>query len=44
VQHVVFGEVTKGADVIKRIEAEVATESGDPKVPITIVDCGELSA
>ena len=37
----VFGEVTEGLDVVKKIEAQGA-DSGRPKVPVTIVDCGEL--
>ena len=40
-RHVVFGEVTEGLDVVKKIEAQGA-DSGRPKVPVTIVDCGEL--
>eukprot|EP00892_Ulva_mutabilis_P006628 jgi/Ulvmu1/4337/UM002_0060.1 len=40
--HVVFGEVTAGQDVVRRIESEAGSSSGDPEVPVTIVDCGEL--
>jgi cyclophilin family peptidyl-prolyl cis-trans isomerase len=41
-QHVVFGEVISGQDVIRRIEAEAGSSSGDPEVPVKIVDCGVL--
>jgi hypothetical protein len=40
-RHVVFGEVTEGYDIIKRIEA-TGTDSGKPKNPVTITDCGEI--
>lgn len=39
-QHVVFGEVLQGEDVIKRIEEEAGSDDGEPKKPVTIVDCG----
>jgi peptidylprolyl isomerase len=39
-RHVVFGEVTSGMDVVKAIEA-LGTQSGRPKAPVTITDCGE---
>ena len=41
-QHVVFGEVTAGQEVVTRIEAEAATSTGDPKVAVVVVDCGEV--
>lgn len=39
--HVVFGEVTKGMDIVKDIEA-LGTQSGRPKAEIVIEDAGEL--
>jgi cyclophilin family peptidyl-prolyl cis-trans isomerase len=38
--HVVFGEVTKGMDIVKKMEA-LGSQSGQPKKQITIADCGE---
>lgn len=40
-KHVVFGEVEKGMDVVKKIES-YGTQSGKPRGKITIEDCGEL--
>lgn len=40
-RHVVFGKVTEGMDIVKKIEAN-GTDSGKPKVPVTISDCGQL--
>eukprot|EP00596_Hydrurales_sp_CCMP1899_P009581 CAMPEP_0119042618 /NCGR_PEP_ID=MMETSP1177-20130426/16028_1 /TAXON_ID=2985 /ORGANISM="Ochromonas sp, Strain CCMP1899" /LENGTH=166 /DNA_ID=CAMNT_0007009539 /DNA_START=134 /DNA_END=634 /DNA_ORIENTATION=+ len=40
-RHVVFGEVTAGMDLIKKIEGS-GTASGKPKSKVTIADCGEL--
>lgn len=42
-QHVVFGEVLLGEDMIKRIEEEAASDEGEPKKPVTIVDCGAIA-
>lgn len=40
-RHVVFGEVTKGMEIIKLCEAN-GSQSGKTKVPIVVADCGEL--
>merc|ERR1719215_2394047 len=41
-KHVVFGNVTEGMDVVKKIEA-VGSQSGQTKQPVVIEDCGELT-
>ena len=41
-KQVVFGQVIKGMEVVRRI-AKVALDMNDsPRIPITIVDCGEI--
>ena len=40
-KHVVFGKVTKGLDIIRKIEAK-GTESGRPKAEVVVADCGAL--
>ena len=40
-KHVIFGQVTEGMDIVKKIEA-LGTRSGRPRSRIQIVDCGEL--
>jgi len=40
-KHVVFGRVTKGLELVKRVEA-YGTQSGKPKGTVTIQDCGVL--
>ncbi|MBA3003427.1 MAG: peptidylprolyl isomerase [Desulfurivibrio sp.] len=40
-KHVVFGKVIEGLDVVKKIE-EMGSRSGQPKIKVTIVNCGQL--
>jgi len=40
-KHVVFGAVTEGTDVVKKIEA-LGTEGGKPQKKIVIESCGQL--
>lgn len=40
-KHVVFGEVTSGMDVVKKVES-LGSSSGQTRQKITIADCGEL--
>jgi len=42
-KHVVFGEVSKGLDVVSKMEKQ-GTEEGKPRQPVKIVNCGELGA
>ncbi|EOA32008.1 hypothetical protein CARUB_v10015249mg [Capsella rubella] len=41
--HVVFGRVVEGLDLMKSIEEEVVSETRKPCKPVVIEDCGELS-
>src|SRR5262249_47020894 len=41
-KHVVFGKVTDGMDVVKKVEA-LGTPGGQTRQKITIADCGELA-
>jgi len=40
-KHVVFGQVTEGLDIVKKIEG-VGSDSGKPRKKVVIEDCGEL--
>jgi len=40
--HVVFGAVTKGLEVMKKIEAVGAEEDGPPSKKVLIANCGQL--
>ncbi|CAO3646761.1 unnamed protein product [Mucor hiemalis] len=40
-KHVVFGKVTKGLDIVKKIEA-LGTDSGKTKAKISITEAGQL--
>ena len=40
-KHVVFGKVTKGKDVVDKIEA-VGSRSGTPQQKVEVVDSGEI--
>merc|ERR1712010_410452 len=40
-KHVVFGKVTEGMDVVKKVES-YGSESGKTKAKIVIADCGQL--
>ncbi|XP_030451482.2 peptidyl-prolyl cis-trans isomerase CYP63 isoform X1 [Syzygium oleosum] len=41
-KHVVFGKVTRGMEVVKKLE-QVGSADGKPLQPVKIVDCGETS-
>ena len=41
-KHVVFGGVTDGMDVVKKIEA-VGSQSGKTAKPVVVADCGQLA-
>ena len=45
-KHVVFGQVVKGLDFLKKLEKQETMKDGNdrPKETITIVDCGEIAA
>lgn len=41
--HVVFGQVTDGMSVVKKVE-KIGSRSGAPSKTVTIADCGELKS
>lgn len=41
-KHVVFGSVTRGMDVVKRVEG-YGSQTGRTREVITITDCGQLA-
>jgi len=41
-KHVVFGSVTEGMDIVKKIEA-FGSQSGKTSKKIVVADCGQLS-
>merc|ERR1711988_648500 len=40
-KHVVFGKVTEGMDVVKKVEG-VGSQSGKTDKPVVIADCGQI--
>ena len=41
-KHTVFGKVTDGIDVVKKVEA-VGSQSGKTSAAVVITDCGQLA-
>ncbi len=41
-KHVVFGNVTKGMDVVRAVEA-VGSDSGRTSAAVVVADCGQLA-
>ena len=42
VQHVVFGKLLEGQELLKKIEDQAGSKSGEPEATVIIQDCGEL--
>ncbi|VVA98628.1 unnamed protein product [Arabis nemorensis] len=42
-EHVVFGKVVEGLDLMRSIEKDVEAESGIPSKSVVITDCGQIS-
>lgn len=40
-KHVVFGKVTKGLDIVRKIENEKTDGQDRPLKPVMIADCGQ---
>ena len=40
-KHVVFGQVTKGLELVREIE-DVGSQSGQTRAPVIVADCGQL--
>lgn len=43
-KHTVFGEVVKGMDVVRQMEAQGNDRTGAPRQEVRITECGELEA
>ncbi|EPY39178.1 peptidyl-prolyl cis-trans isomerase A (cyclophilin A) [Angomonas deanei] len=41
-KHVVFGQVTKGYDVVRKMEAQGSSPRGTTRQPVAITNCGEI--
>jgi cyclophilin family peptidyl-prolyl cis-trans isomerase len=41
-KHCVFGNVTKGMEVVKAVEG-VGSQSGKTSAPVVIADCGQIA-